>query len=96
MSYNFMFWAMLIYFDSFIADLIEPCKISFTNFFQGWREVGSQNDLVMCYVTIDVTSSDLEKSSSILLYAASGSRIIYPLDMRLNFGQVNDLIQTCN
>jgi len=87
---------MLIYFDSFIADLIGPCKILFTNFFQGWREVSSQNDLGMCYVTIDVTSSDLEKSSSILLYAASGSRIIYPLDMRLNFGQVNDLIQTCN
>lgn len=69
MSYNFIFWAMLIYFDSFIVGLIGPCKILFTNFFQGWREVSSQNDLVMCYVTIDVTSSDLEKSSSILLYA---------------------------
>ena len=37
-----------IYFGSFIADLIEPCKILFTNFFQGWIEVGSQNDVVMC------------------------------------------------
>ena len=79
---------MLIYFDSFIADLIGPCKILFTNFFQGWREVSFTEWLgdVLCYNWCYLIWPG--KSSSILLYAASGSRIIYTLDMRLNFGQV--------
>jgi len=47
-----MFLAMHIYFDSFVVDLIEPCKILFTNFFQGWREVDSQNDLVICVMLL--------------------------------------------
>ena len=47
-----VFGSAVIYFDSFVVDLIEPCKILFSNFFQGWREVGSQNDLVICVMIL--------------------------------------------